>query len=214
MTGAIGIDLAQLRRQKLLLATHNAGKLREIAALLAPLGLSVVSASEYGLTEPDETGATFADNARIKSSYCATQRGLPALSDDSGLSVDALGGEPGIYSARWAGESKDFALAMQHVHDRLVAENVLPDRWTARFVCVLSLCLPNGHSKEFEGVVEGKLVWPPRGNAGFGYDPMFVPHGHSMTFGEIPAEKKHAISHRADAFAKLVAYLNLSAIST
>jgi XTP/dITP diphosphohydrolase len=187
---------------RLVVASHNAGKVREILDLVAPHGLSVVSAGELGLPEPEETGATFAANAELKARAAATASGLPALSDDSGLEVAALGGAPGIYSARWAGPSKDFLIAMQRVADELQALGA----WSrqpgprANFTAALCLAWPNGKAETFEGKVYGHLVWPPRGTRGFGYDPMFVPEGHSLTFGEMEPDAKHAISHRARAF--------------
>ena len=193
------------RGTRLVLASHNKGKLREIAELLAPYGIDVASASDLGLPEPDETEATFAGNARLKSVAAATAAGLPALSDDSGLEVEALDGAPGIYSARWAGPSKDFALAMRKVEDGLVLKGLTtPEARRADFIAVLSLAWPDGSSREFEGKVFGSLVWPPRGTRGFGYDPMFLPDGYAETFGEMAPEAKHAISHRAVAFGKFV----------
>jgi XTP/dITP diphosphohydrolase len=189
---------------KLVIASHNEGKVREIRALLASYGVEPVSAASLDLPEPEETGTTFAANAELKARASADLSGLPALADDSGLCVEALGGEPGIFSARWAGASKDFGAAMQLVHDHV--EQAGPDAGRdAHFVCALSLCWPDGHIETFEGRVDGTLVWPPRGDKGFGYDPMFVPNGHQRTFGEIEPDAKHAMSHRADAFAKLVA---------
>lgn len=186
---------------KLVIASHNAGKVREIADLLEPYGASVVSASDAGLSEPEETGQTFAENARLKAVSAAKEAGLPALADDSGLAVDALDGAPGIYSARWAGPEKDFSVAMERVHEAM-GQSV--DR-TGRFVCCLALAWPDGHCEVFEGRVNGLIVWPPRGDKGFGYDPIFVPEGRELTFGEMEPDAKHAISHRADAFKKLVA---------
>ena len=189
---------------KLVIASHNEGKVREIRALLAPFGVEPVSAGSLGLPEPPETGTTFIANAEIKARSAADLSGLPALADDSGLAVEALGGDPGIYSARWAGESKDFGLAMQLVHEHL--ERADPEAGhDAHFVCALSICWPDGHIESFEGRVDGTIVWPPRGTQGFGYDPIFQPHGHDISFGEMEPDAKHAISHRADAFAKLVA---------
>ena len=185
---------------RLVLATHNPGKVLEIADLLAPFGMDVVAAGALGLPELEETGATFAANAELKALAAATASGLPALADDSGLCVDALGGAPGIYSARWAGEAKDFAAAMARVHDEMAGG---PD--TAHFVCALTLAWPDRHFETFEGRIDGRLVWPPRGDRGFGYDPMFVADGMAATFGEIDPADKHAISHRAKAFAGLVA---------
>jgi len=186
---------------KLVIASHNAGKVREIGELLAPFGVEVVSAGALGLDEPEETGTTFVANAELKAHAAAKAANLPALADDSGLAVECLGGDPGIYSARWAGPSKDFAAAMALVNDRMGAS---PDR-RGRFVCALALAWPDGQCETFEGVVEGEMVWPPRGAHGFGYDPMFQPLGRAETFGEMDPAAKHEISHRADAFRKLVA---------
>ena len=189
---------------RLVIASHNAGKVREIEKLLGPFGIEPVSAAALGLPEPDETGTTFAANAELKARAAADLAGLPALADDSGLCVEALGGEPGIFSARWAGPAKDFGLAMRLVHQALA--KVGPDAGRdAHFICALSLCWPDGHIQTFEGRVDGVLVWPPRGERGFGYDPMFQPLGHAITFGEMEPEAKHAMSHRADAFRQLVA---------
>ena len=186
---------------RLVIASHNSGKVDEFASLLAPFKTRVVSAAELGLPEPVETGATFAANAEIKASSAARHSDLPAMADDSGLVVDALGGAPGILSARWAGPGRDFAMAMKKVEDELNGAN---DRH-AHFACALSLGWPDGHSQTFQGEVLGRLVWPPRGVRGFGYDPMFVPRGHDITFGEMEPQAKHAISHRAVAFSKLAA---------
>jgi XTP/dITP diphosphohydrolase len=184
---------------KLVIASHNAGKVREIGELLAPFRIEAISAGALGLPEPEETGTTFIANAELKARASAEGAKLPALADDSGLVVPALGGAPGIYSARWAGATKDFDAAMRRVHDELGGK----DR-AAHFVAVLSLCWPDGHCESFEGRVDGTLVWPPRGDKGFGYDPMFLPDGRCETFGEMDQSKKHDISHRADAFHKLV----------
>jgi XTP/dITP diphosphohydrolase len=198
------------RGDVLVLASHNSGKARELSELVAPFGLTIRSAAELGLPEPEETGTTFEENARIKSVAAAAASGLLALADDSGLAVEALGGDPGIYSARWAGPRKDFAIAMQAVEDRLQAAGATtPDRRRAQFVAVLSLAAPDGETREWRGEVAGTLVWPPRGDRGFGYDPVFLPDGHTRTFGEMSAEEKHgwkpgqgaALSHRARAFA-------------
>jgi XTP/dITP diphosphohydrolase len=186
---------------RLVIASHNPGKVREIAELLGPHGVDCVEAGTLGLPEPEETGETFQANAELKAVAAAAAAGLPALADDSGLSVDALGGAPGVYSARWAGRKKDFAMAMQRVERQLGPE---ADR-RARFTCVLALAWPDGHVDSFEGQVHGRLVWPPRGNRGFGYDPIFLPEGRSQTFGEMDPVGKHAISHRAEAFHKLIA---------
>jgi XTP/dITP diphosphohydrolase len=190
----------KLEAGRLVIASHNAGKVREIGELLAPFGVEVVSAGELGLAEPEETGTTVAANAELKAHAAAQASGLPALADDSGLAVDALGGDPGIYSARWAGPAKDFAVAMAAVNDKLGAD---PDR-NARFVCALALAWPDGHCETFEGIVAGEIVWPPRGSQGFGYDPIFLPKGGTLAFGEMAAAAKHAISHRANAFRLLV----------
>ncbi|MDQ4418870.1 RdgB/HAM1 family non-canonical purine NTP pyrophosphatase [Sphingobium sp. DEHP117] len=188
---------------RLVIASHNAGKVREIAELLGPHGMEPVSAGALGLPEPEETGTTFIANAELKALASATASGLPALADDSGLCVSALGGDPGIYSARWAGETKDFSLAMAKIHQAL--EAVGPDApRDAHFICALSLAWPDGHVESFEGRVDGSLVWPPRGEKGFGYDPIFVPQGHAITFAEMDPAAKHAMSHRADAFRQLV----------
>lgn len=195
--------IRQLAPGKLVIASHNQGKVREIAALLEGRGLDVVSAGELDLPEPEETGTTFVMNAELKARAAADLSGLPALADDSGLCVDALGGDPGIFSARWGGENKDFGHAMRLVEDKLAA---LPDApRTAHFVCALALAWPDGHVEWFEGRVDGTLVWPPRGDKGHGYDPVFRPDGHDVTFGEMDEPAKNAISHRGDAFRQLVA---------
>jgi XTP/dITP diphosphohydrolase len=189
---------------RLVIASHNQGKVREIGALLAPYGIETVSAGALDLPEPEETGTTFAANAELKARAAADLSGLPALADDSGLCVEALGGDPGIFSARWAGPSKDFGVAMQAVEDAI--RKVGPEAGRdAHFVCALSLCWPDGHIETFEGRVDGTLAWPPRGDNGFGYDAMFVPLGATQTYGEIDPDVKHRVSHRADAFAKLTA---------
>lgn len=191
---------------RLVIASHNAGKVREIGELLAPYGVAVVAAAELGLPEPEETGATFVENAALKARAAAAGAGLPALADDSGLSVRALGGRPGIHSARWAGTPRDFGAAMERVERALAAgaaPGAAPDRHAA-FVCALCLAWPDGTARCFEGRVEGELVWPPRGTRGFGYDPIFRPAGERLTFGEMEPARKHAMSHRARAFAELV----------
>lgn len=194
----------RLEPGRLVIASHNAGKVREIAALLGPYGVEPVSAANLGLPEPEETGTSFVANAELKARTAADLSGLPALADDSGLSVDALHGEPGIFSARWAGPERDFLAAMTLVEKHL--QRVGPDAGRdAHFVCALALAWPDGEMVSVEGRVEGTLVWPPRGDRGFGYDPMFVPLGHDLSFGEMDPAAKHAISHRADAFAKLIA---------
>ncbi len=185
----------------LVLASHNPGKLREIAALLGPLGVDVVSAGDLGLPEPIEDAPDFVGNARIKALAAAMATGLPALSDDSGFCVAALGAAPGVLSARWAGPSKDFAAAMATVNERIGAD---PDR-RAWFVAALCLGWPDAHTETFLGRIDGQAVWPPRGEHGFGYDPMFVPSGGMLTFGEMDPDEKHAVSHRARAFAQVMA---------
>lgn len=195
----------QLEPGRLLAATHNAGKVRELTALFAPYGFEVVSALELGLPEPEETETTFAGNAILKARAAAQASGLPALSDDSGLAVTALGGAPGIFSARWAGEPRDFRRAMERVESELRASGS-SDR-TAKFVCALAVAWPDGRQAVFEGEVHGTLVWPPRGERGFGYDPVFVAAGETLTFGEMDPDRKHAMSHRANAVAKLRAAL-------
>ncbi|WP_419760299.1 RdgB/HAM1 family non-canonical purine NTP pyrophosphatase [Acidisoma sp.] len=185
---------------RLVLASHNQGKLSEIRVLLEPWDIHVVSAGDLGLPEPDETEPTFSGNARLKAQAAAGASGLPALADDSGFCVGALDGAPGIYSARWAGPNKDFLAAMQRVHDEAGAA---ADR-SAYFISVLCLAWPDGHFELFEGRVEGQRVWPPRGGRGFGYDPMFQPHGEDETYSEMDPARKTATSHRARAFAALV----------
>ena len=202
---------------RLVIATHNPGKLREIAALIEPLGIQCVGAEELGLPEPEEIGNTFLDNADLKAREAADLSGLPALADDSGLSVDALHGLPGIFSARWAEDSegkRDWMRAMKRVWTDI--EIAGPDASRdAHFACALSLAWPNdGMVESFEGRVDGTLVWPPRGDKGFGYDPMFVPVGREQTFGEMDPAEKHKISHRADAFRKLTRALARSSSRT
>ena len=197
---------------KIVIATHNQGKLVEMRDLLAPFGLVAVSAAELSLPEPEETGLTFAENAAIKARAASEATGLPAFADDSGICIEALGGEPGIYSARWAGPEKDFNRAMRHIEELLQAKGaVTPDQRKAWFVSALTVAWPDGHLAEVEGRVNGTLVWPPRGPAGFGYDPMFLPKGDTRTFGEMSREEKHGLpplgrglSHRARAFVALV----------
>jgi XTP/dITP diphosphohydrolase len=185
----------------LVIASHNAGKVREIAELLLPFGVAVSSAGELGLPEPEETGESFIENALIKARAAAQASGLPALADDSGLSVDILGGAPGIHSSRWAGPEQNFDVAMQKIMDATADFETV----RAHFVCALSLCWPDGHTETFEGSVHGSLAWPTRGDNGFGYDPMFVPVNYTRTFAEMDPAEKHAISHRADAFRQMVA---------
>ena len=188
-------------QDKLVIASHNAGKVREIAELMQPFGVAVVSAGDLDLPEPEETGETFVDNALLKAHAAAKGANLPALADDSGLAVSALGGAPGIYSARWAGPDKDFMAAMARVEELLRGSE---DR-SAQFVCALALAWPDGHAEVFEGTVTGEVTWPPAGNNGFGYDPIFVADGEDITFAEMDPIRKHGMSHRADAFRKLVA---------
>ena len=203
-----------LEGKRIVVASHNAGKLREFGDLMAPFGIEAKPAKEYGLPEPDETGTTFEENAYIKALAAAQATGLPALSDDSGLVVDALGGQPGVYTANWAelpDGSRDFMMAMKKTEDALQAAGATEakDR-TGRFVAVICLAWPDGHAEYFRGEAEGTLVWPPRGDDGFGYDPVFLPQGHARTFGEMSAAEKHgwtpgqatALSHRARAFQK------------
>ncbi len=200
----------RLEGGKLVVATHNSGKLAEIRDLLAPYGIEAVSAGELELPEPEETGETFEANAALKALSAALASGLPALADDSGLCVAALAGQPGIFSARWAGEDKDFGRAMRNIEE-LLTEDGSGDR-RAHFVAALCLAWPDGHTETVRGEVHGQLVWPPRGIAGFGYDPMFLPEGHDRTFGEMTAEEKHGrrpgedgLSHRARAFTAFAA---------
>jgi len=185
-------------------ATHNPGKVRELRELLEPLGFSPVSAGELGLPEPEETETTFRGNAELKARAAALASGRLALADDSGLEVPSIGGDPGVYSARWAGPGKDFRMAMEAVRDRIIAAGGrMEDGPEARFVCVLSLAWPDGAVESYPGEISGRLVWPPRGELGFGYDPFFVADGQTETFGEMEPARKHAISHRARAFALL-----------
>jgi XTP/dITP diphosphohydrolase len=195
----------------LIIATHNPGKLREMRELLAPYGVATQSAGELGLAEPAETGMTFAENARIKASAAARASGKPAFADDSGLVVDALGGEPGIHSARWAGPDKDFRAAMNRIQTLLIERGAKTlEQRRAHFIAALCLAWPDGHVEDFEGRVDGVAVWPPRGDKGFGYDPLFRPDGFDITFGQMSADEKHGLppqgrglSHRARAFMKL-----------
>jgi XTP/dITP diphosphohydrolase len=194
----------------LVIATHNPGKLAEMRELLALYGIEAVSAGELGLPEPEETGRSFRANARIKAAAAARASGKAAFADDSGLAVDALGGEPGIHSARLAGPDKDFRFAMNEIQTRLMQKGArTPEQRRAHFVSALCAAWPDGHVEEFEGTVHGTVVWPPRGNLGFGYDPLFLPDGHARTFGEMSSEEKHGLpprgqglSHRARAFMK------------
>lgn len=213
MTAAAGIAAGD----RLVIASHNAGKVRELADLIGPFGIEAISAAELSIDEPEETGATFEENAAIKAEAAARATGLPALADDSGLEVDALGGEPGIYSARWAGPDRDFPRAMRVVEEKLQQAGATePERRRGRFVAVLCLARPGGETRFWRGEVDGELVWPPRGTQGFGYDPIFLPEGHKRTFGEMSAEEKHGwrpgakpLSHRARAFAAFARDLEL-----
>lgn len=191
--------------KELIVATHNSGKLAEMVDLLGPFGITVRGAAELNLDEPEETESTFIGNARIKARAAVEATGLPALSDDSGIQVDGLGGAPGVYTADWAetGNGRDFVMAMERVNRELEAKNE-PHPRTARFCCTLVLAWPDGHEEIFEGVMPGQVVWPMRGNNGHGYDPIFVPDGHDVTFAEMPTDLKNSISHRADAVSKLV----------
>ena len=190
------------RGSQLVVASHNPGKVREIKALLGPHGIEPLGAADLGLPEPEETGTTFIANAELKARAAADASGHPALADDSGLWVNALGGDPGILSARWAGPKKDFRLAMARIEKELREKGAT--NLTAKFVCALSLAMPHGEMVSFEGEVHGALVFPPRGDHGFGYDPIFIAQGESETFGEMEPHKKHAMSHRARAFEKLL----------
>ncbi len=191
----------RLTGSRLVIASHNAGKVREIGDLVAPFGVTAAAAADLGLAEPEETGASFAENAALKAHAAAEASGLPALADDSGLVVPALGGLPGVHSARWAGPDRDFTAAMRRVEAALAGR----DDPSAHFTAALALAWPDGHCETFEGRVDGALSFPPRGTRGFGYDPIFVPDGHAVTFAEMEPAEKHAISHRARAFRKLVA---------
>ncbi|MGP2491506.1 RdgB/HAM1 family non-canonical purine NTP pyrophosphatase [Mesorhizobium sp. PUT5] len=203
-----------LNGRKIVVASHNAGKLREFSDLMAPFGFEAKSAKDYGLPEPEETGATFEENAYIKAFAAARATGLPALSDDSGLCVDALDGAPGVYTANWAEKedgSRDFGMAMQRTEVAMQQVGATePAQRSGRFVAVICLAFPDGEAEYYRGEVEGRLVWPPRGDLGFGYDPVFLPGGHDKTFGEMSAQEKHgwkpgepdALSHRARAFQK------------
>jgi len=196
---------------RLVIATHNPGKLAEMQDLLAIYGVDAISAGELGLPEPEETGTTFAANARVKATAAAKAANMPAFADDSGIAVDTLDGQPGIYSARWAGPAKDFQAAMNKIHTMLLERDAKsPERRRAHFISALCVAWPDGHVEEFEATVNGTVVWPPRGNLGFGYDPIFLPDGQTRTFGEMSAEEKHGLpprgrglSHRARAFLKL-----------
>jgi XTP/dITP diphosphohydrolase len=185
---------------RLVLASHNQGKLREISGLLRPHGVEIISAGDLGLPEPDETEPDFSGNARLKALAAARASGLPALSDDSGFCAAALGGAPGVLSARWAGPARDFTAAMARVHEGIGGGDT-----RAWFVCVLCLAWPDGHTDSFLGRVDGQIAWPPRGSRGFGYDPIFIPQGGSLTYGEMDPGEKHATSHRARAFSQLLA---------
>jgi XTP/dITP diphosphohydrolase len=209
-------DLVLRRGDRLVLATHNAGKLAELTRMLAPFGLEIVSAAALGLPEPEETGTTFAENASLKARAAAGASGLPALADDSGLCVDAIGGQPGVYTANWAGSAsssgRDYTVGMRRVEDALQAAGATtPAERRASFRATLCLAHPDGRERLFEGAVTGTMVWPPRGERGFGFDPVFMPDGYDITFGEMPRELKQAgtegaagLSHRARAFAKFV----------
>lgn len=196
-----------LKAKKIIAATHNKGKVKELRELLEPLGFTVTSALDLDLPEPEETEKTFTGNAALKAHAAARHTGLPALSDDSGLAVTALNGDPGIYSARWAGDPRDFHRAMEKVREELEARRATD--YSARFICALAVAWPDGHEEVFEGEVRGHLEFPPRGEHGFGYDPIFVAEGETITFGEMDPARKHAMSHRADAFQKLRAILML-----
>jgi len=195
--------MRKLNEKQIVLASHNKGKLKEIGHLLKPFGISVISASDLGLDEPEETENTYAGNARIKAHFAAKASGKPALSDDSGFSVEILDGAPGVYSADWAETSngRNFSMAMSKIWDK-IQHTEKPCK--AKFCCTLCLAWPDGHDELFEGSINGEIAWPPRGNNGFGYDPMFIAEGMHQTFGEMLPTDKHLISHRADAFKKLI----------
>ncbi len=197
----MGENVRKLASKRLIIATHNAGKIKEINELMAPYSITATSAAEMGLDDPEETGKTFAENAAIKAHAAAEASGLPALADDSGLAVAALDGAPGIYSARWAGSPRDFGAAMSKVEQALKDADTMD--FSAKFICVLCLAWPDGHEEFFEGAVSGALSFPPRGDQGFGYDPIFVPDGFEKTFGELDSAEKQALSHRARAFKRL-----------
>lgn len=197
----------KMKLTKLLVASHNQGKVRELRELLAPYGIETVSATEFNLPEPEETESTFVGNARLKAVAAATASGLPALADDSGLCIDALDGQPGIYSARWGGEEKDFVKATARIKAEIEAKGLNPQNQPAHFICVLSLAQPDGSSVEFEGRIDGTLTFPARGDKGFGYDPIFVPHHDTKTFAEMEQLEKNQRNHRADAFQKFVEWL-------
>ncbi|MEL7280641.1 MAG: RdgB/HAM1 family non-canonical purine NTP pyrophosphatase [Pseudomonadota bacterium] len=190
---------------ELLVATHNQGKLEEIAHLLSDFGVKVIGAAQRGLIEPEETETTFVGNARIKAHAAAKATGLPALSDDSGLEIDVLNGAPGVYTADWAEteDGRDFDMAMAKAHDQILATGA-PAPWTARFCCTLVMAWPDGHDDVFPGTIDGQIIWPKRGSQGHGYDPIFIPNGYDLTFAEMDRWEKNRMSHRADAFAKLV----------
>jgi XTP/dITP diphosphohydrolase len=195
--------------KEIIIASHNRGKLKEIAELLNPLGFNIKTAADYGVEEPEETGSTFAENAILKAENTTEQTGKSALADDSGMIVPALNGEPGIYSARWGGENKDFYFAMERVRQELMHKTGTDEGHEASFFCCLALSKPKRKTEIFEGEIKGKLTFPPRGKHGFGYDPIFIPEGYEITFGEFEPEKKYAISHRARAFEKLLKYLEV-----
>jgi XTP/dITP diphosphohydrolase len=197
------MGIALKRGDRVVLASHNEGKVHELAELLVPFGIGCVSAKGLEIPEPDETGVTFSDNAKLKAVAAAHASGMTAIADDSGLEVAALDGAPGIHSARWGGEAKDFGLAMRRVHQELEARGAREPR--ANFICSLALATPEGAAQSFEGRVFGALVWPPRGTRGFGYDPIFLPDGYQQTFGEMEREFKNRLSHRMRAFEQLIA---------
>ena len=193
---------ASLAGKTLVIASHNAGKVAEINEMVTPLGIRAISAGEANVPEPEETGSTFEENAVLKAKHCMEVTGLPSLADDSGLVVPAIGGAPGIYSARWAGADKNFNIAFERIRRELGDKPA-----SAYFICVLALCMPDGHTVTFEGRIDGALTFPPRGSKGFGYDPIFIADGYGITFGEMEPDIKNSISHRARAFARLLEYL-------
>ncbi|MBJ26525.1 MAG: non-canonical purine NTP pyrophosphatase, RdgB/HAM1 family [Rhodospirillaceae bacterium] len=189
---------------EIVIASHNSGKVTEIGELLKPFGMRAISASNLGLEEPDETGKTFSENAELKAKHAASACSKPALADDSGLCVDLLGGKPGIYSARWAGKDKNFSVGIKRIENEIIDSGETPGGQSAYFICALSLCWEDFYCDTFVGRIDGTLSFPPRGQQGFGYDPIFIPNGFKITFGEMNPKRKHAMSHRASAFKQLV----------
>lgn len=193
--------------KELVIASHNAGKVKEIGEMIAPLGIKVLSATEAGVSEPEETGTTFAENAALKAEHAAAASKLPSLADDSGLVVTSIGGAPGIYSARWAGPNKDFNAAFERIKEAIMDNAPDNQKYDAHFICALALAVPGTKTHTFEGRIDGRLIFPPRGNKGFGYDPIFIPNGYEITFGEMDPAEKNRISHRGRAFTKFLQFL-------